>query len=83
MMMMALVVFGLMLAVGFCNGANDVSKSIATLVGSGVTRYRTACHMGQCLGPLLAGRPRQWRRRVWWWRLVDKGCWLPRRRVTD
>ncbi|MBI2517023.1 MAG: inorganic phosphate transporter [Opitutae bacterium] len=34
------------LAVGYFNGANDVSKSIATLVGSGVTRYRTAVLWG-------------------------------------
>jgi len=34
------------LAVGYYNGANDVSKAIATLVGSGVTRYRTAVIWG-------------------------------------
>lgn len=44
-MVFVLVIAG-MLAVGFFNGANDVSKSIATLVGSGVTRYRTAVVWG-------------------------------------
>jgi len=34
------------LAVGYYNGANDVSKAIATLVGSGVTRYKTAVAWG-------------------------------------
>ena len=34
------------LAVGYFNGANDVSKAIATLVGSGVSRYRTAILWG-------------------------------------
>jgi len=34
------------LAVGYYNGANDVSKAIATLVGSGVSRYRTAVVWG-------------------------------------
>ncbi len=40
----------LVLAVGafmaYVNGANDVSKGIATLVGSGVTDYRRAIHWG-------------------------------------
>ncbi|MDE3084032.1 MAG: inorganic phosphate transporter, partial [Verrucomicrobiota bacterium] len=44
--MSAVIVIVLMLAVGFFNGANDVSKSIATLVGSGVTRYRSAILWG-------------------------------------
>jgi len=34
------------LALAFFNGANDVSKGIATLVGSGVTRLRTAVVWG-------------------------------------
>ncbi|MBU6400626.1 MAG: inorganic phosphate transporter [Verrucomicrobia bacterium] len=34
------------LALAFCNGANDVSKGIATLVGSGVTRLKTAVIWG-------------------------------------
>lgn len=45
LMIFVLVIAG-MLAVGFFNGANDASKSIATLVGSGVTRYRTAIIWG-------------------------------------
>ncbi len=44
--MIAVIVIVAMLAVGFFNGANDVSKAIATLVGSGVTRYRTAIVWG-------------------------------------
>lgn len=44
--MIAGLVIMAMLAVGFFNGANDVSKAIATLVGSGVTRYRTAVVWG-------------------------------------
>lgn len=44
-MISVLVIFA-MLAVGYFNGANDVSKSIATLVGSGVTRFRTAVVWG-------------------------------------
>ena len=35
-----------MLALAYANGANDVSKAIATLVGSGVTQYRTAILWG-------------------------------------
>lgn len=34
------------LVLAFWNGANDVSKGIATLVGSGVTRFRTAVIWG-------------------------------------
>lgn len=39
-----LIALTLMLA--FANGANDVSKGIATLVGSGVTRFRAAVAWG-------------------------------------
>ncbi|MBI4625530.1 MAG: inorganic phosphate transporter [Verrucomicrobia bacterium] len=46
LLMLAAIVIAAMLAVGFFNGANDVSKSIATLVGSGVTRYRVAIVWG-------------------------------------
>ncbi|MBI3876048.1 MAG: inorganic phosphate transporter [Verrucomicrobia bacterium] len=42
----ALLLFALVLGVAFANGANDVSKGIATLVGSGVTRIRTAVVWG-------------------------------------
>ncbi len=44
--MLFVVLFAAMFAVGFFNGANDVSKSVATLVGSGVTRFRTAIIWG-------------------------------------
>lgn len=44
--MLALLVVLATLAVGYFNGANDVSKAIATLVGSGVSRYRTAVIWG-------------------------------------
>lgn len=44
--MLFLILFAAMLAVGFFNGANDVSKAVATLVGSGVTRFRTAIIWG-------------------------------------
>lgn len=36
----------LMVALAYANGANDVSKAIATLVGSGVTNYRRAIAWG-------------------------------------
>src|SRR5437879_9281238 len=36
----------LVLALAYANGTNDVSKVIATLVGSGVTNYRTAIVWG-------------------------------------
>ncbi|MCS6305913.1 MAG: inorganic phosphate transporter [Nitrospira sp.] len=36
----------LILVLAFANGTNDVSKAIATLVGSGVTDYRTAIAWG-------------------------------------
>lgn len=34
------------LAISWANGSNDVSKGIATLVGAGVTSYRTAIYWG-------------------------------------
>lgn len=42
----SLLAFFLVLALAFANGTNDVSKAIATLVGSGVTNYRTALGWG-------------------------------------
>lgn len=42
----SLLTFALVLALAFANGTNDVSKAIATLVGSGVTNYRTAIAWG-------------------------------------
>lgn len=45
---MDFVAFMLVLALAYANGTNDVSKAIATLVGSGVTQYRTAILWGTC-----------------------------------
>ncbi|THJ25169.1 MAG: inorganic phosphate transporter [Nitrospira sp. CG24E] len=42
----SLLAFALVFALAFANGANDVSKAVATLVGSGVTNYRTAIAWG-------------------------------------
>ncbi len=56
--MFLLLVLILLLAVAAANGANDVSKGIATLAGSGVTRYRTAILWGTLTtlaGGLLSG----------------------------
>ena len=41
-----LLAFALVFALAFANGANDVSKAIATLVGSGITDYRSAIAWG-------------------------------------
>ncbi|MBS1842583.1 MAG: inorganic phosphate transporter [Acidobacteria bacterium] len=47
--LLAVVLAGFFVA--YCNGANDVSKGIATLVGSGVTNYRRAILWGTfCTG---------------------------------
>src|SRR5512141_54742 len=43
---MSLVLVLLTLGLAFANGANDVSKGIATLVGSGATKYRAAVAWG-------------------------------------
>ena len=40
------LLFVLVLALAYANGTNDVSKAIATLIGSGVTNYRTAIIWG-------------------------------------
>ena len=45
-MEISLFAFALVFALAFANGANDVSKAIATLVGSGVTSYRSAIAWG-------------------------------------
>lgn len=42
----SLMAFVLVVFLAFANGANDVSKGIATLVGSGVTSYRKAILWG-------------------------------------
>ncbi|MBI5202545.1 MAG: inorganic phosphate transporter [Elusimicrobia bacterium] len=54
---MAALLLLLTLALAFANGANDVSKGIATLVGSGVAEYRKAVRWGTlwtALGGLAA-----------------------------
>lgn len=43
---LSILAFVLVLLLAFANGTNDVSKAIATLVGSGVTNYRTAIAWG-------------------------------------
>lgn len=43
---MAILLLALTLGLAFANGANDVSKGIATLVGSGVGSYRRALMWG-------------------------------------
>jgi PiT family inorganic phosphate transporter len=45
-MELSLLAFALVFAFAFANGANDVSKAIATLVGSGITDYRSAIAWG-------------------------------------
>src|ERR1041385_2546908 len=53
--------FVLLLVLAFANGTNDVSKAIATLVGSGITTYRSAIVwgtvwtvLGACVSGLVA-----------------------------
>lgn len=43
---LSVLTFSLTLMLALANGMNDVSKAIATLVGSGVTNYRTAIAWG-------------------------------------
>lgn len=45
-MEISLFVFAFAFSLAFANGSNDVSKAIATLVGSGVTDYRSAIAWG-------------------------------------
>lgn len=55
---MIVLLLGLVLVLAFVNGANDVSKGIATLVGAGITNYRRAVLWGAAwttAGGLLAG----------------------------
>ena len=44
--MAVVLLLALTLLLAFANGANDVSKGIATLVGSGVSNYRRAVAWG-------------------------------------
>ncbi|TAL09308.1 MAG: inorganic phosphate transporter [Nitrospirae bacterium] len=45
-MELSLLALLLVMALAYANGTNDVSKAVATLVGSGVTNYRTAIIWG-------------------------------------
>jgi PiT family inorganic phosphate transporter len=45
-MELPVLTFTLILVLAFSNGANDVSKAIATLVGSGITTYRVGIAWG-------------------------------------
>jgi PiT family inorganic phosphate transporter len=45
-MELSFLAFLLVLALAYANGTNDVSKAVATLVGSGVTNYRAAILWG-------------------------------------
>lgn len=57
-MLLVVSIFILIVALAAANGANDVSKGVATLAGSGVTRYRTAIIWGALTtlaGSLLSG----------------------------
>lgn len=56
--MLAATLVVITLALAFANGANDVSKGIATLVGSGVSNYRRAVTWGSLCtvaGAVVAG----------------------------
>lgn len=54
-MEISLLAFSLAFALAFANGSNDVSKAIATLVGSGVTNYRSAIAWGTVWTVIGAG----------------------------
>jgi PiT family inorganic phosphate transporter len=54
-MEISLLAFILAFALAFANGTNDVSKAIATLVGSGVTDYRSAIAWGTVWTVIGAG----------------------------
>ncbi|MEJ7615364.1 MAG: inorganic phosphate transporter [Candidatus Fervidibacter sacchari] len=45
--------------IAFLNGANDISRSIATLVGAGVRSYRKACQLGT-LGTIIGSALSFW-----------------------
>ena len=54
-MEISLLAFALVFALAYANGTNDVSKAIATLVGSGVTHYQAAIIWGTIWTTLGAG----------------------------
>jgi PiT family inorganic phosphate transporter len=43
---LTIAIFALTAGLAAANGSNDVSKGVATLAGTGVTRYRTAIAWG-------------------------------------
>ncbi len=56
--MLSVLILVLLAALAAANGANDVSKGVATLVGSGISRYRAAILWGvgcTLVGSLLSG----------------------------
>jgi len=60
--MLFTTILGLVLGLAYANGSNDVSKGIATLVGGGVSRFRTAVVWGTLwtvCGALLAAAATQ------------------------
>jgi PiT family inorganic phosphate transporter len=54
-MEISLLGFALAFALAFANGSNDVSKAITTLIGSGVTTYRSAIAWGTVWTVIGAG----------------------------
>ena len=54
-MEISLFAFSLAFALAFANGSNDVSKAVSTLVGSGVTDYRSAIAWGTVWTVIGAG----------------------------
>jgi PiT family inorganic phosphate transporter len=54
-MEISLLTFALLFALAYANGTNDVSKAIATLVGSGITHYQAAIIWGTIWTTLGAG----------------------------
>src|SRR6266571_235653 len=66
MILSATALLALILLLAFANGSNDVSKGIATLVGSGISNFKTAVVWGTLwtvAGGLHAARDRRSARR--------------------
>ncbi len=49
----------------FLNGANDISRGIATLVGAGIRDYRKVCKIGT-LGTVIGSAISFWFATSWW-----------------
>lgn len=86
---LSLLTFLLVLSLAFANGANDVSKAIATLVGSGVADYRTAIlwgtfwtTVGAGLSGLVATAMVKTFSQVWQWRSRPRMC-VPARHMAQ